>query len=166
HFGLVGIPSSVMQLSANHIDVNVNGATVGNAIDFSKIAGFGVQAGGTTIPINFSQALIEASGDVTLTIAAVGISTHIPFQKPVAADGPQAIQVAFIGLDLHLGSTDFNLPGASGAFYIGRGGVAGQITINNLAYSVGDSCSQSTCFGLSFSASATFSFNTSSAAVN
>ena len=159
NIGVVGVPS--LTINASDVSVSVNGSsTTGIVVDFSQPGG-SLPIPGTSFTIAMATQQIQASADVTLGVAGVSIASHIDVLQATATDGSQTFAIAFHGLAFTLGGKSFSLPSSAGAFYVTRTGVAGQIDIGTVTYSVGTADT-----GLSFSASASLSFNTGPASVD
>src|SRR5262249_20462380 len=111
----------------------------------------------SSLYISSSQRIVAASGIVTLGIAEVSVTAGISFEQTTQTDNTPAIKIAVSNLGLTLGTFTLD-PSTStgGLFYITRAGVAGQVTLPGIHFSVGDATN-----GASFTADLAVQFNTS-----
>ena len=164
--GLVGLTG--LGATISNFTISVNGASSGTlAVDFSKLnGGAGLTVTGSPSPLTLSSPIIEASGNLTLTVAGASVSANVLVEKTTDSTNAPVIEIAILapGVTFGLGDETWTAP-VTGLFAITSGGVAGSLTtINPITYSVGDTTGNG--FGASFSATATIAFNTSATGVN
>ena len=156
--GLLGVPG--VTISATGVTFEINGSDqTGVALDFTGHT-LSIPTGGDPVTIDFTGALLEASGTVTLGIAGASVTAFMTFQETTDSSGP-VIDISVSSISATLGSYSTGTLPAVGLLEIGHGGIAGSLTISSLHFAVGNST-----FGASFTSDATLAFNTSSVAVN
>ena len=148
-------------ITGTNIVVEVNGSNdPGHFADLHLASSaISVPTGGAPVSVGgsaqWSNQLLHAEGDVTLSAFALTLHAHISFESTTRTDNSHVIKIAISNLSFTIGDPAiFNLSGGHGNIFVSDEGFAAELSIP-IAFTVGD-----TTAGLSFSATVSVAIST------